>query len=164
VAQQSVTILRGAEPVEANVRVYEPGRYGVKIDGVVREVAFGSEGRVEIDGRRIRAETLWRDGDILVMIDGRSLRFGTVDPLAVAAGAGPAGDAVTAPMPGVVRQVSVAVGDAVSAGKTVAVMEAMKMEQSLKAPRDGTVAEVLVTEGDQVGDGDVLVRLEEVDA
>ncbi len=159
VAQQAVTIMRNGEPVEASVRVHGPGRYGVKIGDAVRDVMFGAEGRVEIDGRRIRAETLWRDGDILVMLDERALRFSTVDPLAVAAGAGPGGDAVTAPMPGVVRQVSAAAGDAVTAGQILAVMEAMKMEQSLKAPRDGTVAEVLVAEGDQVADGDVLVRL-----
>ncbi len=159
-AQHSVTILRNGEPIEASIRIHAPGRYSVKIDGEVREVVFGTGGHVEIDGRRSAAETLWRGSDILVMIDGQSWAYGTVDLLAVAAGAGPGGDAILAPMPGAILRVSAAAGDAVEAGQTLVIMEAMKMEQSLKAPRAGTVAMVLVGEGDQVSDGDTLVTLE----
>ena len=159
-AQHSVTILRGGEPIMASIRIHAPGRYGVRIDGTVREVVFTGENRVEIDGRRSAAETLWRGKDILVIIDGKSWAYGSMDPLAVAAGAGPGGDAILAPMPGAIIRVAAAAGDAVQAGQTLVVMEAMKMEQSLKAPRAGTVATVLVGEGDQVADGDTLVTLE----
>jgi len=159
-AQHSVTLLYADEPVEARVRVHGPGRYAVQLDGTVREVVIGDGDRVEIDGRRLTAETLWRGRDILVLMDGDAFTYGTRDPLAVAAGAGPGGDAITAPMPGTILRVAAAAGDAVTAGQTLAVMEAMKMEQSLKAPRDGTVAAVTVSAGDQVGDGDVLVTLE----
>jgi len=160
IAQHSVTLLYADEPVEARVRVHGPGRYAVQLDGTVREVVIGDGDRVEIDGRRLTAETLWRGRDILVLMDGDAFTYGTRDPLAVAAGAGPGGDAITAPMPGTILRVAAAAGDAVTAGQTLAVMEAMKMEQSLKAPRDGTVAAVTVSAGDQVGDGDVLVTLE----
>ena len=159
-AQHSVTILRHGEPLTASIRIHAPDRYSVKIDGKVRDVVFRGENRVEIDGRRSTAETLRRGSDILVMIDGNSWVYGTLDPLAVAAGSGPGGDAILAPMPGAILSVSAQPGETVKAGRTLVVMEAMKMEQSLKAPRKGVVASVLVEAGDQVSDGDTLVTLE----
>jgi biotin carboxyl carrier protein len=73
------------------------------------------------------------------------------DPLSVQDGR------VTAPMPGRVVRVLVAVGDKVTARQPVVVMEAMKMENELRAGRDGSVAEVLVQEGLAVDTGTVLV-------
>ena len=69
-------------------------------------------------------------------------------------------DAIHAPMPGLIKSVSVMSGQDVIAGDAILVLEAMKMEHTMQAPRDGVVAEVLVTEGDQVADGSMLVRLE----
>ena len=62
-----------------------------------------------------------------------------------------------APMPGAVIRVEVTVGDEVSAGQPLLVMEAMKMEHTILAGADGIVAELPVKIGDQVGAGDVLV-------
>jgi glutaconyl-CoA decarboxylase len=73
------------------------------------------------------------------------------DPLSVQDGR------VTAPMPGRVVRVLVAVGDKVTARQPVVVMEAMKMENELRAGRDGSVAEVLVQEGMAVDTGTILV-------
>jgi biotin carboxyl carrier protein len=58
--------------------------------------------------------------------------------------------ACVAPMPGKIVQISVGASDRVSAGDTLVVLEAMKMEHAVKAPRDGVVREVLVREGAQV--------------
>ncbi|MFC0677885.1 acetyl/propionyl/methylcrotonyl-CoA carboxylase subunit alpha [Lysobacter korlensis] len=74
--------------------------------------------------------------------------------------AGSGADRVLAPMPGRVVVVKAAAGDAVQAGQEVMVIEAMKMELSLKAPRDGTVAEVRAAAGDFVEADAVLVALE----
>ena len=63
-------------------------------------------------------------------------------------------------MPGLVKAILVAAGEAVAAGARMAVMEAMKMEHTLVASRDGVVAEVLAAAGDQVEAGAALVRLE----
>ncbi len=164
VAQQSVTLLRGDAPVTASIRIHGPGRYGVRLNDTVREVVFGAGDRVEVDGRRLSIETLRRGGDILVLMEGESFSYGTLDPLAVAGGAGPGGDAILAPMPGAILRIATVPGEPVEAGQTLVVMEAMKMEQALKAPREGTVAQVFVGEGDQVGDGDTLVTLEPAEA
>ena len=66
--------------------------------------------------------------------------------------------ALVAPMPGVILAVSVQAGDAVTRGQEVAVLEAMKMQNSVKSPRDGTIAEVCVVPGQAVGHGDAIVR------
>lgn len=73
-------------------------------------------------------------------------------------------DQVTAPMAGAVTVLNVAVGDIVSAGDPVAVIEAMKMQQVLRAAMDGKVAEVSVAEGAQVTAGSLILRLETNDA
>jgi biotin carboxyl carrier protein len=77
-----------------------------------------------------------------------------------AAGAGGA-SALTAPMPGVILDVGVKPGDIVDRGQVVAVLEAMKMQNSIKSPRAGTVAEVCVTVGQAVGHGDTIIRFRE---
>lgn len=92
-----------------------------------------------------------------------TFEFSIPDPLLGAADAGASGDAVFAPMPGLVRKLSVANGAEVSEGDPLVVLEAMKMEHTLSAPRDGIVEFVGVAEGDQVEDGDLLVKLEDVD-
>ena len=77
------------------------------------------------------------------------------------AGSGPAeGGRLTAPMPGKLVGFLAQVGDSVSKGQPLAVMEAMKMEHTISAPRDGVVAELMFAVGDQIGDGAELLRLE----
>ena len=61
---------------------------------------------------------------------------------------------------GNVFKVLVGPGDAVSAGQTILVVEAMKMETDVSAPRDGTVSAVHVTVGDTVAVGDPLLSLD----
>ena len=79
---------------------------------------------------------------------------------APAAPAGPAGAAsVTCPMPGTVLGVKVNVGDKVTAGQTMFVIEAMKMENEIVAPQDGTVASINVKTGDTVDTDQVMGTL-----
>lgn len=68
-------------------------------------------------------------------------------------------NSVCATLAGVVESVGVQVGQAVHAGQTVAVIEAMKMNSPMVSPRDGRVAAVLVKAGDAVEPGSVLLRL-----
>ncbi|MBY4595631.1 acetyl-CoA carboxylase biotin carboxylase subunit [Ottowia caeni] len=73
-------------------------------------------------------------------------------------GVGEAGR-LTAPMPGKVVSIAVKVGDKVSKGQLLAVMEAMKMEHTIAAPQDGVVAELLFSPGEQVTEGAELLKL-----
>jgi biotin carboxyl carrier protein len=67
---------------------------------------------------------------------------------------------VRAPMPGLVVSLAVGVGDRVEAGESVAIVEAMKMENDLKAESGGVVARILVSAGEPVEKGAVLVEFE----
>lgn len=75
-------------------------------------------------------------------------------------GSGQEPTAVTPPMPAIVIQVAVALGDAVQKGDSVVVVSAMKMETTLNAPYAGKVTRISVAEGDKVMPGDILVDIE----
>ncbi len=62
-----------------------------------------------------------------------------------------------APMPGKVIDVKVKKGKKVKAGDTLVILEAMKMEHSIKASEDGTVSELLISVNDQVENGALLM-------
>lgn len=70
-----------------------------------------------------------------------------------------AGKAVTSPLPGVIIEVSVKVGDTVKAGDQVAVLEAMKMENAIEATTDGTITAISVNKGDSVLEGAPIVTI-----
>ena len=70
------------------------------------------------------------------------------------------GHSIKTPLPGVIIDVKVNVGDTVTKGQTVVVLEAMKMENNINADRDGKVTAIQVAKGDTVADGAVLVVLE----
>jgi biotin carboxyl carrier protein len=66
---------------------------------------------------------------------------------------------VASPLAGTVVKVEVAVGDKVTQGQPVLVLEAMKMNTSVTAPRDGSVSAIAVTAGTSVGEGQVLMTI-----
>ena len=70
-----------------------------------------------------------------------------------------AGEAVTSPLPGVIIEVSVTVGQAVKAGQKVAVLEAMKMENEIQAPKDGKITAIHVSKGDSILEGANIVTI-----
>ncbi|MER6682816.1 acetyl/propionyl/methylcrotonyl-CoA carboxylase subunit alpha [Streptomyces olivaceoviridis] len=114
----------------------------------------GDRVTVTLDGVR---HTFHRAGDWIGR-DGDAWQVRDHDPVAAslnrAAHAG--ADSLTAPMPGTVTVVKVAVGDEVTAGQSLLVVEAMKMEHVISAPHAGTVAELDVTPGTTVAMDQVL--------
>ena len=76
-------------------------------------------------------------------------------PAAPAPAAQPAGNGkpILSPLPGVVLDLKVNVGDQVKAGQTVAVLEAMKMENNINAEHDGVVTAIKVNKGDSILEG-----------
>ena len=81
-------------------------------------------------------------------------------PAAAAPAAVAQGYAIKTPLPGVIIDVKVNVGDMVKKGDTVVVLEAMKMENNINADREGKVVAIQAAKGDTVADGAVLVVLE----
>ena len=72
--------------------------------------------------------------------------------------AGPVdGEPILAPIPGLILDVKVKTGEIVNAGQTVAIMEAMKMENSLVSHVSGTVQDIRVQKGSEVSTGDVIM-------
>ncbi|MEV8406380.1 acetyl-CoA carboxylase biotin carboxylase subunit [Streptomyces niveus] len=116
----------------------EPGRVTVTVDGVTHTFHRADD-------------WLGRDGDSWHVQDHDPVEAALLG----AAGAGGL-DALTAPMPGTVTVVKVAVGDEVVAGQGLLVVEAMKMEHVVSAPHDGTVTELDVTPGSTVAMDQVL--------
>lgn len=69
------------------------------------------------------------------------------------------GKPVTSPLPGVIIDIKVKVGDTVKAGQTIAVLEAMKMENDIQAEWDGVVTAVNASKGDSVLEGAAIVTI-----
>ena len=67
------------------------------------------------------------------------------------------GECVTAPMPGNILRVAVNVGDKVSEGQVLVILEAMKMENEIMAPCSGTVTQVLTSKGSTVDTGAPMI-------
>lgn len=96
-------------------------------------------------------------GDVLVEIKGEAAPAAA--PAPTAASAAPAG-ALTAPLPGTIKQIKVKAGQTVKRGEVMLTLEAMKMENDIQATQDGKVKAVLVQSDQQVQQGDVLVEFE----
>jgi biotin carboxyl carrier protein len=79
-------------------------------------------------------------------------------PAAPAVGGGQ-GTGVKCPLPGVIKDIKVAVGDVVKRGQTVVILEAMKMENNINADKDGTVTAIKVNKGDSVLEGTDLILI-----
>lgn len=75
--------------------------------------------------------------------------------------AGDAPDRITAPMAGAVTALEVAAGDSVTAGQTIAIIEAMKMQHTLRAAMTGRIAELTVSAGEQIAAGALIARIED---
>ena len=83
----------------------------------------------------------------------------TAAPAAAPAAAPVSGNAIKTPLPGVIIDVKVSVGDTVKKGDTVVVLEAMKMDTPVNATSDGTVTKIYVAAGQSVQEGEPLVAL-----
>jgi biotin carboxyl carrier protein len=81
-----------------------------------------------------------------------------LDKMGMSANASAKVNNIKAPMPGLIIDLRVKIGDAVAAGDTLVILEAMKMENSIKSPGAATVKNVKVGKGDSVEKGQVLIE------
>ncbi len=142
-------------------------------DGVYR--LDGGAIHARVDGARLNGDVLslridevarryrvFGDGQSITVHDGaRRVRFERLRAFAFKSSGGGGDDRLRAPMPGRIVAIKCASGEDVAEGQEILVMEAMKMEITLRAPRAGKLASVQAAVGDFVEADAVLARLEE---
>ncbi len=133
------------------------------------ELRDGGSPQLVVDGQPYQCKVVEAGRDhVTVSVGGESFRVelpvlaAPTQPEPSAASAAPAGPPadgvrIEAPLPGRVLRVLVATGDRVSRGQELCVVEAMKMENSIRAPQDGVVREVRARAGQSVSPGDLLL-------
>ncbi|MER9071413.1 acetyl/propionyl/methylcrotonyl-CoA carboxylase subunit alpha [Mesorhizobium sp. M0904] len=146
------TLLKfGEQEIGARVSVRPDGRFQVAL-----EAPYDS---VNSHDLRTAARLARWPGHVTVFEGAIGYDFAVPDPLARSDEAAASGS-LRAPMPGLVKLVRAAKGEAVIKGQPLLILEAMKMEHTIAAPHDGLIAEI-AAEGAQVTDGTVLVRFAE---
>ncbi len=131
----------------ASIEEVEPGVYSILQDGksyLARVVKQREAYQVDVNG----------ESAIVSLRDPRALTRSS------SKGAQGGRQSITAPMPGKIVRVLVAVGETVEAGQGMVVVEAMKMQNEMKAPRAGSIVQVKAVAGATVSAGDILIVLE----
>jgi 3-methylcrotonyl-CoA carboxylase alpha subunit len=143
------------------------GRWHVRIGGDAFDLAVRILGhgryRIGFEGSEVELHVTRNGKGLTLFSNGSAWSFALADLLDQESTGSHAGDHVTAPMPGLVKQLRVKPGERVEEGASLAVMEAMKMELTLSAPRAGVIAAVRVAVGEQVEAGALLIDLEPED-
>jgi biotin carboxyl carrier protein len=143
------------------------GSYRVQTNGDAHAVevvrAADGEFNLLIDGQPHTVHFAMNGAARFIAYDGKTYALNAATRGATRRGTAPAHsdeNAVRAPMPGQVRAVNVAAGDAVTSGQTLMLIEAMKMEIKIVAPRAGNIQRVLVKPGDLVEREQVVAEIE----
>ena len=139
--------------------------YKYKINGNVYKVAIGdiedNIAHVEVNGTsyKVEMEKAPKEAVKPVVRPVAKPTAAPAAPVARPATASTGKSGVKSPLPGVILDIKVNVGDSVKKGQLVVILEAMKMENEIVAPQDGTVAGINVAAGDSVEAGAVLASL-----
>jgi biotin carboxyl carrier protein len=162
--------LKDAPASELDVESLGDGRYAVTLDGHRFELEslvlpHGAVSMI-VEGQSFSVEFDEKGDEVGVLLRGQLTRFDVADERKIRMRAATAGfsvegkQTITAPMPGKIVKVFVKVGDEVTEGQGLVVVEAMKMENELKSPKAGKVTEVITKEGATVENGAPLVVVE----
>ena len=116
--------------------------------------------RIDFKDKIIKATVVNQMGSVVVFSGCDSFQFKLPDNLHELESAQSTENNILAPMPGLITAIHIKQGQRIANGNVLIVMEAMKMEHSLKGSLDAIVAELKVSVGDQVTEGELLLRLE----
>ncbi|QDY70275.1 acetyl/propionyl/methylcrotonyl-CoA carboxylase subunit alpha [Qingshengfaniella alkalisoli] len=170
-AAHELRLLSDADLVERRVVLHQNGR--IELTGGADSVTLSDvlrtgdriSARMGSTQRMIEANVaVWNDAQgtrVSVLIEGVVREFLLPDARWGTSAETGQGDAVLAPMTGMLIALDVAEGDLVDEGDRVGIMEAMKMETTLTAPRAGRVKAVLSAVGDTVEGGAVVITFAE---
>ncbi|MFJ4195844.1 acetyl/propionyl/methylcrotonyl-CoA carboxylase subunit alpha [Pseudomonas sp. NPDC089534] len=121
----------------------------------------GEQLSIERDGLRRQHRAIRRGNALYLQWDGELRHIETYDPISAVEASHSHHGGLTAPMNGSIVRVLVEAGQTVEAGAQLVVLEAMKMEHSIRAPHAGVIKALYCQEGEMVGEGSALVELEE---
>ncbi|CAI5455351.1 unnamed protein product [Caenorhabditis angaria] len=173
----SLPAKEGAKPVENTVEVTfvngNPNEANVTVNGKAISIKGNTNlalptNNLEVDGEHVVTQIVAkRAGEITVLYKGTPFKVSVLPEQAVEylqymkeKAKVDLSTVILSPMPGAIKNVNVKVGDMVSEGQELVVMEAMKMQNSLHAGKTGKVKTVNVKVGSTVDEGEVLVELE----
>jgi 3-methylcrotonyl-CoA carboxylase alpha subunit len=162
----SIRFQIGADDVEVSWSRTGAGAYRVRVFDstvtaqVLSSIREGASGviRIEIDGVQ-RAFRIVEAGDELYVHSSLGSRVIKRPPRHPAPQAASEQASANSPMPGKVLKILVETGQKVSAGDPLIILEAMKMEHTMRAALDGVVESILVGDGEVVGPGQLLVQI-----
>ncbi|MBT3069886.1 ATP-grasp domain-containing protein [Rhodomicrobium sp. Az07] len=166
-ARARVFEFRGREDDAFSVRL-EQGRGGMTLTIEAAPVPFAFERdvgdphrfAVTLGGARHSIGAVARDGAVTVFDGPQPIRLALVDPFAAEAATHHYGAGTLAPMPGTVLALLAEPGASLEAGAPIIILEAMKMEHTVRAPTRGRVARYAVAVGDFVCEGAALMEFE----
>jgi biotin carboxyl carrier protein len=167
----SVKGQKNAPTIPIDIETLGDGRYVAQVNGTRYELdsLVLPHGAVSMLANRESYAVEFeerKDGEVVVLLQGQVTRVDVADERTLRLRAATAGFAVegkqtlTAPMPGKVVKVLVALGQAVEEGQGLVIIEAMKMENELKSPKAGKVLEISIKEGVAVESGARLIVVE----
>lgn len=139
--------------------------YKYKINGNEYNVAVeeleGNKASVTVNGKTYQVELDRPAKPVVTKPVARPAAAPAAAPVAPAPAPRPAagGAGIKAPLPGVILDIKVKVGDTVTKGQTVAILEAMKMENNINADREGQVVAINVEKGQSIAEGTDIITL-----
>ena len=129
--------------------------YKYKINGNIYKVAIGdiedNIAHVEVNGTPYKVEMEKAPKAVVKPV---------VRPASTSPAPAPTKSGVKSPLPGVILDIKVNVGDTVKKGQTIIILEAMKMENNINADKDGKITAINVSKGESVLEGTDLVIIE----
>ena len=141
--------------------------YKYKINGNVYKVAIGdiedNIAHVEVNGTPYKVEMEKAPKAVVKPVArpaATSAPAAPATPVVKPAAASTGKSGVKSPLPGVILDIKVNVGDTVKKGQVIIILEAMKMENNINADKDGKITAINVNKGDSVLEGTDLVIIE----
>lgn len=147
----SVFSHKASDLLKGQIETLEPNifRYFFKGKNYIVQL-FEEEDKIytlKIDGQTLKVEAK-DDLDLLI----EQLGFNAMSAMKLSS--------IKAPMPGLVLDVMVSVGDAIAKGDSLLILEAMKMENVIKSEGEGVIKSIEINQGDKVDKGQILIELE----
>jgi propionyl-CoA carboxylase alpha chain len=155
--RQKISFQHGENEILVTYRSRRDGKFDLNENSVAKVFNWDTRSiSVEIDGHRLTSK-ITKDNDLVVV----QMPWGNVSlrelPRFALPGSEEISGGLTAPMPGKVVELKVKVGDSISKGDALVILEAMKMEHEVKAPADGKVSEIYIKKGEQLENGALLM-------